>query len=59
MTDLATAVLFVYVVGVIFTVGFGAGDAISHARPDYTTVGLVAITWPVWLLVFLFNVTNA
>ena len=59
MIDPVTAVLFVYVVGVIFTVGFGVGDAVSHTHPDYTTLLLVAVTWPVWLLVFLFNLTNA
>ena len=59
MIDLATAVLFVYVLGVIFMVGFGAADAVSHTHPDYTTLVLVAVTWPVWLLVLFLNWTNA
>ena len=59
MIDIATAVVLVYAIGVVFTVGVGVGEALSYVRPDYTKLGLVAVTWPVWLLVLFLNWTNA
>ena len=59
MIDIATAVVLVYAIGVVFTAGVGVGEALSYARPDYTKLGLVAVTWPVWLLIFVYKLANA
>lgn len=40
----------IYLVGVVFLLGFGIADQIAFTSPDYRLVVFVAISWPLLVL---------
>jgi hypothetical protein len=42
--------LAIYLVGVVFLLGFGIADQIAFSSPDYRLVVFAAVLWPLLIL---------